>query len=368
MTLINYLSRVHFSDGVLEVALTSELELYNLTRPVLVWEKEAVSAEFTQRVVDGLPFSCGVLFFEITSRSTQAEDTRKLQRLVKNSEADVVIAYGSSYALSLAGACVSTSSRLAANKNNSGIHRHTFAIPGIDGVPSLALPRNPGARSGPIFYGSGVQPSAVIIDPTLIAGASIKSKASAVAKTIARCLSAQFSAGFNPPAEGIALDGFKRVARNLNEVVSEDSLEMRRELMAASLNATLAMPSKAGIAHELCDILLNHTGAPIDEGALVRLLIVVEAEILESSWTERRIKSVRTALEVPHEQPLRQWLISLLEELPLPGSFLELGVNVKQLHSAADEMAASNASIIPSASQLFDTMTGLELLSRETCH
>ena len=58
MTLITYLSRVHFADGVLEVALSSELELNKRSRPLLVYEPDVVSNEFSERVIAGLPGCC----------------------------------------------------------------------------------------------------------------------------------------------------------------------------------------------------------------------------------------------------------------------------------------------------------------------
>ena len=365
MTLINFLSRVHFADGVLEIALSAELERNNLTRPVLVWEKELVSSGFSERVLDGLPFWCEPRFFEIPNRVNRQKNISSLQSLVDESDADVVIGFGSSYALSIANAYHphSANKRSANKREHTRPIKHTFAIPGIDGVPTLSS--TPGSGQGSRFspIESGIQPSAVIIDVTLMGGESIERKASAVAKAIARCLSAQFSAGFNPPADGIALDGIKRIVQNMTTLITDDSLDMRRELMAASLNGTLAMPITFGLAHELRDLIKITQHSGIDDGALLRLLIIIEAELIERSLSERRSVELRSVLGVPKELQIYRWLMEILEILPLPASLEELGIEVERLDSVVRDVATSNASIVPSAALLLEKMTTLDLSS-----
>ncbi len=363
MTLITYLSRVHFADGVLEVALSSELELNKFGRPLLVSEKHAVSNEFAERVNSGLPFWCKSSSYDIAQNKDAQAAVTELQQVVREVHADVVIAFGSSLALSVADACCRHLSALSEQQiDGSSIVPDFIAVPGVDGIPTISMPRHSAVRGSRL--GAGIQPDTVVIDPTLILGESIERTAVAAANSMARCLSAHFSNGYNPPADGIAIDGFKRIVRNLPAIVTEDTLRMRRELMAASLNATLAMQKDKGVAHELCEILLRSAVNPIDEGALMRLLIVIEARIMESTWTLARLAEVRSALGVPKGEKLNNWLLSLFQELPLPGTFAELGVKSSDIRAAAREVASNRSSLVPSVESLVGMLEAVDLRSR----
>ena len=45
MTLITYVTRVHFADGVLEEALWSEVEVNRKTRPLIVTDEAHLGSE-----------------------------------------------------------------------------------------------------------------------------------------------------------------------------------------------------------------------------------------------------------------------------------------------------------------------------------
>ncbi len=350
MTLITYLSRVHFADGVLEVALSSELELNQLSRPLLVTEQSAVSNEFSERVVAGLPFWCKFSSYEIPVNLNLKLAISALRQHVREASADVVIAFGTSFTLSIADAsCRALNTHSQEFNASVSADPKLFAIPGVDGVPTMSMSRNDTTRK--TRFGIGIQPTTVIIDPTLIMGESVERTSAAIADTLARCLSAHLSDGYNPPADGIALEGVNRILRNLDKLVSEDSLEMRRELMAASLNGTLAMQKETGISHDLCEILLRDSPRPVNKGALMRLLILVEVELLERSWTHKRYKEACNALGVPDGTSLRDWLSAIMEKLPLPDSLSKLGFDAHQIAGASEEFATSKT-IAPSAEQL----------------
>ncbi len=359
MTLITYLSRVHFADGVLEVALSSELELNQLSRPLLVAEQSAVSSEFSERVVAGLPFWCNYTTYEIPARLNPTETNSELRQHLRKASADVVIAFGSSLALSAADACCREISVNAQERTvEVPANPKLFAIPGVDGVPAMSMSRNDIAWTK--HYGVGIQPATVIIDPTLIIGESIERTSGAIADTLARCLSAHFSDGYNPPADGIAMEGIKRILRNVDKLVAEDSLEMRRELMAASLNGTLAMQKETGISHDLCKILLRDSPQPVNTGALMRLLILIEVELLEHTWTHQRRREICMGLGVPDGISLQQWLSSIMEKLPLPGTLSKLGFESNSVIAASEELASTKA-IVPSAKQLVDMLYSINL-------
>ncbi|MEM7256201.1 MAG: iron-containing alcohol dehydrogenase [Pseudomonadota bacterium] len=368
MTLINYMSRVHFADGVLEVALSAELELNRLSRPVLISDEGMADSEFSERVSTGMPFWCEFTSTQLLRAASRQDSITALKQTALSHRADVLIAYGSALSLRIADAC----RREMQAHNRSGasdLSPALFAIPGVDGLPALAS-LTPGSRFSKLSR-QGIQPTTVIIDPTLIIGESAQRTASAAANTLARCLSACFSSGYNPPADGIALDGYKRIVRHLKEIVATDSLEMRRELMAASLNGTLAMEKEPGIAHHLCHHLIRNL-PDVDEGSLMRVLIVVEAQMMEHSWDKARMNELCRTLEVPENQQLSQWLIGVLSKLPLPGSLKEMNIAEPVISAAVDEVTTQKAAAIPSARRLVNVLNTVDFNNfdqpvRSTC-
>ena len=51
MTLINYLTRIHFADGVLEEALRSEIEAFGKSRPLLIADEQESDRLFGERIL-----------------------------------------------------------------------------------------------------------------------------------------------------------------------------------------------------------------------------------------------------------------------------------------------------------------------------
>jgi len=314
VTLINYLARVHFADDVLEEALSSELETNNLRRPLLVYEQDSVRADFTERVTLGLPLWCNPTPHVISANTLQKNALSNLKQQVLKVDADVLIAFGSLAALSLADNCCR---ELALQHDSTDEKPFTvpllFVVPGLDGLPTMSTNAHRHShRSAGAFSDVGIHPGAVIFDPTLIIGEKIEYKASAVANIIAKCFSTKLSNGYNPPADGIAADGLNRVVRNLPNLITDDTPDMRRELMAASLNGTLASQKETGIAHDLCKYLMRSSRVAVDEGELIRLLIPIEAELMEQALSPKRIAEVRGALGIPEKLALRDWLASVI--------------------------------------------------------
>ena len=62
MTLINYLTRVHFADGVLEEALRSEMEVNGKRRPLIVAEDGHLDGAVAERFFSSFPIRQNVPF------------------------------------------------------------------------------------------------------------------------------------------------------------------------------------------------------------------------------------------------------------------------------------------------------------------
>ncbi|MEL6426925.1 MAG: iron-containing alcohol dehydrogenase, partial [Pseudomonadota bacterium] len=94
MTLITYLTRVHFADGVLEEALWSELKAMGKRTPVLVTDAEHAAGPLFERLRSGFPTRCvPALFTDIPATPNEAAAAR-LAAFYREVNADLLVAFG----------------------------------------------------------------------------------------------------------------------------------------------------------------------------------------------------------------------------------------------------------------------------------
>jgi len=82
---------------------------------------------------------------------------------------------------------------------------------------------------------------------------------------------------------------------------------------------------------------------------------------MEHSLSEADALEARSAFGVPLGPTLSEWLTQLLQKLPLPESFSAMGIDTEQLAKAAYEIADRRVSLVPTAQQLCDMLSKVEL-------
>ncbi len=339
MALITYLTRVHFADGVFEEALRSELDLHRHKRPVIVAEKDDLDSDAGDRLYASFPGRTNPLRFEVPRTVRASTIVGKLKERYLEHDADALIAFGKARNIQLAQlgrihiareARGRSRGRGTANADLPGL----FAIPGVDGLTTAPPLNGPGRMADSRYPMTDLLPTAIVCDPTLTLGASAGSSASAGVNAMARCMEAYLSNAYNPPADGIALDGLKRSANNLHRVLDEDRLEVRRELMAASLNGVLAQQKGIGTAQALGLALDAVTGRELDQGALERLLLPGILR-LNAVALKEKYQPLRQILGIRPRQSLADGVRLFFECLPLPSRLSEMGVAVDDIERSA---------------------------------
>ncbi|MEL6298557.1 MAG: iron-containing alcohol dehydrogenase [Pseudomonadota bacterium] len=347
MTLITYSTRVHFADGILEEAIWSEVEAKGRKRPLLIGSAHGDDAELLDRIIAGLPVPSRAKFFADIPRTPRQRHVQHIADTFRREEADVLIAFGGSTAIDLAKLArlsLSTGSDtldLLTHFEGAAARRH--------GLPDLiAIPDNRGlgpavSAYAPVLLESGsaqrvissdLIPDVTICDPSIAADVSPDDQASAVAEALARCLEAYLSPGYNPPAEGIAFDGFKRVVDVLSRPRGRLSREARRDVMAANLNGALALQKDLGATHALAMVLRIVADRDLDAGAVCRIILPRMLEVYEEQDRAKTLLA-RRAVGFSETASLADGLLPLLRELPLPSRLSELGVREADIVEAA---------------------------------
>lgn len=361
MTLINYLTRVHFADGVLEEALRSEMELHAKRRPLIIAEEADLNGTLFERFLSSFPIRVRAECFSSVPARANETAASNIADLYRDNDCDLLIAYGSNRAMDLAKvarvAIAHDEPIVALSAEEGGTQRiannlpDLYAIPGVLGFASAITEytRVKLDRGGQVLLSSPrLLPTVAICDPTLTLGASPADSACAAAGILARGVDAYLAPGYNPPADGLALDALRRVAENVHGVVFADDLNARREMMAGGLNSSLALQKGLCTVHAISNAVAAVADSPIDPSALGGVLIPELARTYVALGC-KRTPAVCRSLSLPDGESLGDGLGRIVSGLPLAQNLSELGVPRAVLPRAAaysvDDRAAGNAPV-----------------------
>ena len=224
MTLITFVTRVHFADRVLEDALAEEMARLGIDRPLVLVDADA--GDEVDRLIGRACPSPRRPFASRSARRSPADAAlREAAALFTETQCDGIVGCGGARTLDMA--------RLLGGAGGAGRRRRPRGRKAWDSVrlPSIS----PGTGRG-----RPSRPSAILCDATLTVGADPAAAAAAGMDALVHCLEAYLSSAYNPPADGIALEGLRRAALNLERAVACGELSARRELLAAALNGGLA--------------------------------------------------------------------------------------------------------------------------------
>ena len=359
MTLITYLTRVHFADGVLEEALWSEIKAFEKKRPLIIAEEKQEDNEISERFFSGLPIRTKpVVYSDIPNIPTEAA-ANEIAELYFSNQCDVLVAFGTAAAIDLAKVA-----KVAITHPDTGLANFSHArggskrigeklpdlivAPGISGVGASVSAHAPVIlRSGErvLLMCKKLIPAVTICDPTITLAATTEQSASAGADAITRCIEAYLSKSYNPPAEGIALDGLNRAVGHLQLVIDDgQDIDGRRELMAASLNGALALQKGLGASHAISSALEAVTDAPLDHGSLSRITLPSVLRYNENSVGNKYEVLKRVFPDFDTER-FPQTIEGYFGKLPLAKSLSELGLGEENLKEAASIASRELASV-----------------------
>ncbi|MEM9765347.1 MAG: iron-containing alcohol dehydrogenase [Pseudomonadota bacterium] len=355
MTLITYLNRVHFADGVLEEALRSELEVHAKRRPLIVAEMKDLAGVPAERFFSGFPVRTAAESFACAPGLATEAAAVRIAEIYHRTGRDHLVAFGSSRAVDLAKVArvaIAYDEPLAALSSAEGGARRIgdrlpdlYAVPGIAGFASAVsdyarVKLNAGRQV--LISSRKLLPTVTICDPTLTLGSSPEASASAASGAMSRGIEAFLARGYNPPADGLALDGLHRTVRHLDRALRDDDLEARREMMAGSLNTALALQKGLCGIHAITNALASVSGIVIDHCAVGRLLLPGMLRHYAGALPHRA-EALKQALGLRSDRGLAEGVAEILAGLPLPGSLSDMGLSAEALSAAADTAASDRA-------------------------
>ena len=253
MAFINYVTQIQFEHGAIAL-LPQECVRVGMTRPLIVTDAGVKAAGVLQKALDALR-GWDVEVFDQTPPNPTEDAVRAAAALYRQKGCDGLIAVGGGSAIDCAKgvALVATHegplTRYATIEGGSALITAQVA-------PLIAVPTTSGTGSevarGAIlivddhrklgFHSWHLVPRAAICDPDLTLGLPPRLTAATGMDAIAHCMETFMASAFNPPADGIALDGLARGWSWIERATTHgNDREARANLMSASMQGAMAL-------------------------------------------------------------------------------------------------------------------------------
>ena len=375
MTLIDYLNRVHFADNIFEEALWAELEQRQSKKFLILATAEDLQSELGERLRSGIPNQTSTVFCEASGGVPTEAEAHQVADIFRQNGCDAILACGRGYVINLAKVVrLLTEHDFPLSRFSETEGGTMYISPALPDF--VAVPRLQGFVSG--FNGlvsvvlddgrmidiasRSIVPTVTIGDPSIALTEPAAVQASHCVDAVTLCTEALLSPNYNPPANGMAMDGLKRGLQAVNSVSDHAGLDDHRELMAAGINAALVQQKGLGLAHAVTSTLCSVALGTLDKGAIKRLLL---PKILKF-YAETHVLSGTALIDTmgltnPNEAV--KSLSRAFGDLPLPASLRELGVTEAQIteccNRAAHHRALSNTPFRPSAADISNLLNSI---------
>ena len=347
MAFINYVTQIHIEFGAIHMLL-SECTRVGMKRPLIVTDSGVKAAGILQKALDALPGWAVAVYDETPSNPTEAA-VRAASALYKAHDCDGLIAVGGGSSIDCA-KCVSIAvSHEGPLKTYATIEGGSLKI--TDRVaPLIAVPTTSGTGSevarGAIlivddgrklgFHSWFIVPKAAICDPELTLGLPAGLTAATGMDAIAHCMETFMAAPFNPPADGIALDGLGRGWAHIERASHNgQDREARLQMMSASMQGAMAFQKGLGCVHSLSHS-LGGVNPKLHHGSLNAMFLPAVVRFnasAESVQKERRMERMAYAMGLgeiqgaaPAAQAIAQAITAMNARLGLASGLAALGV------------------------------------------
>jgi len=356
MAFINYVTQIQFEPGALRL-LRQECERIGIRHPLIVTDPGIKAAGLLQQALDVLPGMDLAVYDQTPSNPTEAA-VREATLVFHDGACDGLIALGGGSAIDCAKGVAIAARHEGPLKNYATIEGGSPRITDRC-VPLIAVPTTSGTGSevarGTIlilddgrklgFHSWHLVPRAAICDPDLTLGLPPHLTAATGMDAVAHCMETFMAPAFNPPADGIALDGLERAWTHIERATLDGSdREARLNMMSASMQGAMAFQKGLGCVHSL-----SHSLGGIDprlhHGTLnaVFLPAVVQFNAsAESIRKEKRLERMARAMGLSPVEPINQAIKDMNRRLGLPDGLAAMGVREDQFEAVIDGAMADH--------------------------
>ena len=344
MALIYYITQVQFEFGAVRL-LRQECERVGISRPLIVTDAGVKAAGLLQRALDALPGMNPVVFDQTPSNPTETA-VRAAAALYRASRCDGLIALGGGSSIDCAKGVAIAATHDGPLKTYATIEGGSTKI-SERVAPLIAIPTTAGtgsevARGAIIIVDDGrklgfhswhLVPKTAICDPELTFGLPPLLTAATGMDAIAHCMETFMAAPFNPPADGIALDGLQRAWAHIERATKDGSdREARLNLMSASMQGAMAFQKGLGCVHSLSHS-LGGVDPRLHHGTLNAMFLPAVITFnagADSVQKENRLLRMAQAMNLDSAGDIGEAIKDMNARLGLPSGLHAMGVTESQ--------------------------------------
>ena len=340
MALIYYVTQIQFDFGAIQL-LKQECDRVGIRRPLIVTDPGVKAAGILQKSLDALADMTVAVYDQTPSNPTEAA-VRAATAIYKANGCDGLIAVGGGSAIDCAkGVAIAATHEgpltLYATIEG-GSPRITDRVAPLIAVPTTSGTGSEVARGAIVivddhrklgFHSWFLVPKAAICDPELTLNLPPLLTAATGMDAIAHCMGTFMAPSFNPPADGIALDGLTRGWAHIERATRDGSdREARLNMMSASMQGAMAFQKGLGCVHSLSHS-LGGVDPRLHHGTLnaVFLPAVIQFNAsAESVQKEKRLQRVAQAMGLNSGEDIPQAIKEMNARLGLPTGLAAMGV------------------------------------------
>jgi 4-hydroxybutyrate dehydrogenase len=340
MATILYLTQIQLDFGAVQL-LAAECHRIGIKRPLVITDAGVKAAGVLQKALDAL-VDLPVTVFDKTPPNPTESSVRAAHEVWKSCGADGLIAVGGGSSIDLAKGLAIMATHPGPLKTyatiEGGSPRITEQAAPLIAVPTTAGTGSEVARGAIIivddgrklgFHSWNLMPKAAICDPELTLGLPPALTAATGMDAIAHCMETFMAPAFNPPADGIALDGLERAWAHIERATRDGSdREARLNMMSASMQGAMAFQKGLGAVHSLSHS-LGGVNPKLHHGTLNAMflpaVIRFNAEA-ESIKKERRLERMAHAMGLKAGADIPEAIRDMNARLGLAKGLGELGV------------------------------------------
>ncbi|WP_019700478.1 iron-containing alcohol dehydrogenase [Paracidovorax oryzae] len=340
MALIHYITQIQIEFGAVRL-LAQECARAGITRPLVVTDPGVKAAGVLQPALDALAGLPVAVFDQTPANPTEAA-VRAAVEIYRAHGCDGLIAVGG-------GSAIDCAKGIAIAATHDGPLTHYATIEGGSPritervAPLIAVPTTAGTGSevarGAIlivddhrklgFHSWHLVPKAAICDPALTLCLPPHLTAATGMDAIAHCMETFMSSAFNPPADGIALDGLARGWAHIERATRDgQDRDARLHMMSASMQGAMAFQKGLGCVHSLSHS-LGGINPRLHHGTLnaVFLPAVVRFNAQdEAVRRDRRLERMAQAMGLASADDIPDAIRDMSARLGLPTGLAAMGV------------------------------------------
>ncbi|WP_050479909.1 iron-containing alcohol dehydrogenase [Herbaspirillum rhizosphaerae] len=341
MALINYITQVQFDYGALAL-LQQECDRIGIRKPLIVTDMGIRNAGILDKVVAQLKDGAQVAVFDQTPPNPNETAVRAAVKMFRDGACDGIIAVGGGSSIDLAKGVAVCGTHEGTLKSfaliEGGLANITAKTAPVIAIPTTAGTGSEVGRGAILILDDGrkvgvlspyLVPRLAICDPELTLNLPAMMTAATGMDAIAHCLETFMAPSFNPPADGIALDGLWRAWAHIERATKEPhDREARLNMMSASMQGAMAFQKGLGCVHSLSHS-LGGINPRLHHGTLNAIFLPAIIEFnkdAESVIKEKKLARMAHAMGLTNEADIGPAIKDMSKRLGLPTGLAELGV------------------------------------------